>query len=293
MTCGMNKLFLGVVACGGLLLAASWAMAQDKAAPSAEKLAKLLQKYPEADANKDGTLTAEEAKAYLKSKGGAGKGAPGGLGPKGFGDPAQMLKMHPDWDTNKDGTLSEEEINAGRESMRNMTREEMAAKILKLHPEADKDGDGVLSPEEFAAFQKGRPMGPPPPWVGLDRLIEQFDKADLDGNGQLSKEELIKFRQQFGPPGPGGPGMRFGAGGPPMDRPIPEEARAKMLKKHPEADTDKDGKLSDEEMRAFWEQNRGKLGPGQGPPEKAGKGPGEGKGRHGKRAKGNQDAAAQ
>src|SRR5512138_536609 len=99
---GTNKLFLGAVACGGLLLAASWALAQDKADPRAEKLAKVLQKYPEADANKDGTLTAEEAQAYFKSKGKAGKGAPGGPGPKGFGDPAQMLKMHPDWDTNKD-----------------------------------------------------------------------------------------------------------------------------------------------------------------------------------------------
>jgi len=292
----MNRVFLGVVACGGLLLATSWALAQDKAAPSAEKLTRLLQKHPEADANKDGTLTAEEAQAYFKDKGGFGKGGPGGRGPMGFGDPAQMLKMHPDWDTNKDGTLSEDEIKAGREAMRNMTREEMAAQILKQHPEADTDGDGVLSPEEFAAFHKGRPGGPPAaPWAGLDRLIEQFAKADLDGNGQLSKEELIKFRQQFGPP-PGagaGPGMGFGGFGPPDGRPIPEKARAKMLENHPEADTDKDGKLSDAEMKAFWEQNRGKSGLGKGPADKAGKGPGEGKGRHGKGAKAGQDATGQ
>ena len=260
----------------------------------------MLQKHPEADANKDGTLTAEEAKAFFQNKGGRGRGGPGGPGgfggPMGAGDPAHMLKNHPEWDTNKDGTLSEDEIQAGRAAMWNMSKEEIAARILKEHPEADTDGDGKLSPEEFAAFRAKNPMPPfgrpMPPALALDQLIERFDEADLNHDGQLSKEELVKFRQQFGP----GLGMGPGMGGPPMDpAKVPEQARAKILEKHPTADTDKNGKLSDEELKAFWEQNRGKFGPGagKGPGDAPGRGPGEGKGRHGKGPKGDQAPAGQ
>ncbi len=284
----------------GCLLVASTASGQDKAGPPAAKLSKILEKYPDADANKDGTLTAEEARAYLQDKRGPGKGGLGlgkggrGPGPWGMGDPAQMLKMHPEWDTNADGSLSDEEIQAGRSAMWGMSREEVAAKILEKHPEADTDGDGKLSPEEFAAFHRGKPGGPPvAPWAGLDRLIEQFDQADLDGDGQLSKDELIKFRQKCGPVAgaEAGMGPRFGARG---DGPIREQARVRMLENHPEADTDKDGKLSDAELKAFWEQNRGKLGLGKGPADKpAGKGPGEVKGRQGKGPKGGRGTAGQ
>lgn len=293
----MNRRLIRVIgaaaACAALLLVVSWAWGQDKAGPPADKLSKLLQKHPDADANKDGTLTPEEARAYMQSKGTRpGKGGPGGVGGgmMGFGDPAQIIKNHPEWDTNKDGTLTDEEIRAGRAAMWGMNREEMEAKILKEHPEADTNGDGKLSPDEFAALRAkgwvppfGRPM---PPALALDQLIERFAEADLDGNGQLSKEELIKFRQQFGP----GPGVKggFGGFGPPGDRPIPEQARAKILKKHPEADTDKDGTLSEAEAKVFMEQQRGQ---GKGWGVKAGKGPGDGKGRHGKGPKGAEGGA--
>jgi Ca2+-binding EF-hand superfamily protein len=295
----MNGRLIRVVeaaaACAAVLVIVSWAWGQDKAGPSADKLSKILQKYPEADANKDGVLTAEEARAYMQSKGPKpGKGGPGGVGGgmMGLGDPAEVIKNHPDWDTNKDGKLSDEEIRAGRAAMFNMSREEMEAKILKEHPDADTNGDGKLSPEEFAAF-RAKMGGPPfgrgmPPAFALDQLIERFAEADLDGNGQLSKEELVKFRQKLGP-GPGMPGG-FGGFGPPKDRPIPEEARAKILQKHPEADTDKDGKLSDAEAKAFMEQQRGL---GKGPDGKPGKGPGDGKGRHGKGSKGAPGAAGE
>lgn len=288
MTKHVTGWIAAMAACGGLLLVTSLALGQDKGTPSADRLAKLLEKHPEADANKDGTLSADEAKEYFKNKGGFGKGGPGGAGPMAHGDPAQVLKMHPDWDTDKDGKLSEDEMRAGRASFWSGTREEMAAKILKDHPEADTDGDGKLSQEEFAAFRGGRPFGPGPmaPFAGLDRLIEKFADADLDGNGQLSKEELIKFRQQFGPPPGAGPGL---GAGPFRGGPIPEQARSRMLEKHPDADTDKDGKLSDAEVKAFWEKNKGEFGPGKGPADKAGKGPGQGKGRQGKGAKGGQD----
>lgn len=290
----LNGWMVALAAGVGCLLVTSAVFGQGKADPKAAKLSKLLEKHPDADANKDGKLTVEEAEAYLQAKRGPGKGGLGlgmrgpGPGPWGKGDPAQMLKMHPEWDTNGDGALSDEEIEAGRSAMWGMSREEVAAKILEKHPEADTDGDGKLSPEEFAAFHRGRPGGPPvAPWAGLDRLIEQFAEADLDGNGELSKDELIKFRQKFGPPWGAGMGLRLGQFG---DRPIPEQARAKMLENHPEADTDKDGKLSDAEMKTFWEQNRGKLGLGKG--ERAGKGLGEGKGRQGKGARGGQGGGA-
>ncbi|MGQ9650718.1 MAG: EF-hand domain-containing protein [Phycisphaerae bacterium] len=293
----LNGWMVASVAGIGWILVTSAVFGQDKADPKAAKLSKLLEKHPDADANKDGKLTVEEAQAYRQANRGPGKGGLGlgmrgpGPGPWGKGDRAQMFKMHPEWDINGDGTLSDEEIEAGRSAMWGMSREEVAAKIIEKHPEADTDGDGKLSPEEFAAFHGGRPGGPPvAPWAGLDRLIEQFAEADLDGNGQLSKDELIKFRQKFGraPWAGAGLGPRFGR---PGDRPIPEQARAKMLENHPEADTDKDGKLSDAEMKAFWEQNRGKLGLGKG--DKASKGLGEGKGRQGKGARGGQGATGQ
>src|SRR5262245_9246470 len=43
---------------------------------TAERLQKLLQRFPEADANKDGKLSSAEAQAYrAKAAGGAGQGA--------------------------------------------------------------------------------------------------------------------------------------------------------------------------------------------------------------------------
>jgi Ca2+-binding EF-hand superfamily protein len=47
------------------------------------------------------------------------------------------------------------------------------------------------------------------------------------------------------------------------EKPIPDAKQAEMLKRHPEADADKDGKLTREELRKYTAANRGEGGKGQ------------------------------
>ena len=102
-------------------------------------------------------------------------------------------------------------------------RADWQAKILERHPEADTDGDGVLTREEIRAFHQAR----------------RGQYAGASTKGKAPDDRSAKWRHQgrFGPPDP-----------------------ALLLQKHPELDTNKDGVLSDEEMRAARET----LGP-QGP----------------------------
>ncbi len=100
--------------------------------------------------------------------------------------------------------------------------DERKARFLQRHPDADADGDGNLTREEMAAYMKKQGRGP--------------------GSGRGAG------------PGPGaGPGAGAGPGPGPMgwgfDRPDPDQ----ILRDHPGADTNKDGKLDPEEMRAFRE----------------------------------------
>jgi Ca2+-binding EF-hand superfamily protein len=204
----------------GLVGAVAWAA--DEKTPSADKQAKIAQKHPEADANKDGTVTSDEWRQYRDSKKAAGQGAgkPADAGKHGgrTPDPAKLLAAHPELDTNKDGVLSEDEMKAGRE--------------MRMH-----GGPGM----------DGGPAGV------VDMMLARFEKIDTDGNGQLSKEELAAFKAKLierGPAGgfggrPGGPGAEgHGQRG---------DFAASVLQKYPAADTDKDGKLSPEEMKAFQE----------------------------------------
>ncbi len=97
----------------------------------------------------------------------------------------------------------------------------------------DKDGDGKLSGEEVTALREGRQK-------------ELLEKYDADKDGKLNEEETKKMREEnpgrgFGG-GAGGPGGAGGRGG---FQPSPE-----VLKKY---DKDGDGKLSDEERRAYME----------------------------------------
>ncbi len=84
----------GVVA---ILLLASSALLHGQANPSAEQLAKWLKRFPEADANKDGALSIEEALAYRDKVMGARKGSKGNSGSRG-GAPRQF-EVDPRWET--------------------------------------------------------------------------------------------------------------------------------------------------------------------------------------------------
>jgi Ca2+-binding EF-hand superfamily protein len=224
------------VVAAGLIIGIGTAAGQNPSGGGADRQARMLEKHPEADANQDGQISREEWQKYQQSKGGGSKG-PRRFEGKGFGgpvtrpaggpgwgrpDPQMLLERHPELDTNGDGKLSDEEMKAGREKLRQ--------EMMQRH-------------------------GPPAPV--MDALIRNFDKFDADSNGQLSKEELIQAREKMlsGPLGPGfggPPGAGFGGPGGPR-----EGAPAKMLlERHPEADTDKDGKLSDEEIKAFRETTR-------------------------------------
>jgi len=192
-----------------------------------DRSARMLERHPEADTDGDGQLSKEEKRAFFQAKpdqGGEGWGNRQGRwqsrGRYGSLDPAEMLKRHPELDTDKDGVLSEEEMRTAR--------------------------------KRFGRFGPGGgPFQPHPEF--FDWLIEHFAKADLDGNKQLSKEEILKLKEQYAlqhrGPGFGDPG--FGD---------PAQRAERLLKRHPEADTDGDGKLSEAEAQAFREKHppRGK-----------------------------------
>ena len=74
----------------GLALATGLALAADgKAAPKADRLARMLERHPEADTDGDGVLTVEEAKAFFADNPGLGPRGPKGKwggGPGGGSD---------------------------------------------------------------------------------------------------------------------------------------------------------------------------------------------------------------
>lgn len=259
----------------------------------------LLERHPEADTDGDGQLSQEEIQAWRKNQGskqpggafGKGPGPAGPGGPRGFQgrpDPDAILLKNPEADTDGDGKLSPEELRA-------FGRQMFAQQMLARQPELDTDGDGILSDEEMQAGRKK--LGPPPmqqaPPSFFDFILERFDEADLDGNGELSREEIVKMKRAHAAPAPPGFGQRRGpvppAGkGAEGDKPeasakepgagtnqdISPQRRARFLERHPEADKDGDGVLSDAEI----DELRKQMG-GQRPRTQRGPGTGRGAGR--------------
>jgi len=273
-----------LVATGLMFLGGGSAMADDKPIP-ARKQVELMDHHPGIDANGDGVLTATEVDTFFGQQGSTIKGKNDkpmgfrghkgdrrgkGPGRHGYGrpNPDQLLKDHPELDTNQDGRLSREEMRAGRDLVRKERFEKRNRHMLERHPEADVDGNGRLSEEEAQAF--GRKPGGDRHSRGmhgrrpnlLRSLIERFKDVDRDGNGQLSLEELRQAEEESDGPMQGG----FGRKGP---RPFcgkegREGHRARLLERFPEADANGDGTLSDEEMKAHWEQWRSRRRAGHG-----------------------------
>lgn len=248
----------------------------DKAGMMRPDPAKFLANHPDADTNKDGKLSPEEMREYMRAHGDEVR--------------AEIFKNHPELDTNKDGVLSEEEMKAGRAGQD--LRARLAEMVLKRFPEADTDKSGRISPEEMKAFMqthgdqvrsevlKRRPeldtnkdgtlsqdelqaamreAGDSPAAKAriAGVILKRFPEADKDKDGKLSDEELKAFRQEHG-----------------------DEFRTAVLKRFPEADSNADGQLSDDELKTLKEK-RGEEGkvahPGRAKENRPQKKPGTGK----------------
>lgn len=226
----MSKRMWGFVVVGWVCSAAIGA---DKPLP-ADKQAKILERQPDVDANKDGVVTQEEVRAAMAKRQGDAPQGPG-AGPWALlipMEPQEILKADPQADSNGDGRLEPQERRAFADAQRQalekellaenpgidangdgaLTPDEMRAgrqiveqfvgsRVLAAHPETDKDGDGKLSREELRQFQAARSPGGPPdsPAAHVDWLVRNFQKIDRDGSGQVTLEELEAFKAQLAP----------------------------------------------------------------------------------------------
>lgn len=110
-------------------------------------------KFDDADTNKDGSLSKDEAQA---------------MHDKNF---EQM-------DTNKDGTLSKDEMKACAHRMGGAKAKAMHEKQTKAFKGADTDNDGTLTKEEAKK---------------LPRVSKNFDAIDADKDGTLDRDEVHSF----------------------------------------------------------------------------------------------------
>jgi hypothetical protein len=215
-----------------------------------DRQTKLLEQFGDKgiDANKDGSLTCDEVKAFFQAnpqlapwRHGRGPGGP----PRECTDPipqegqARLLGHFADKgiDTNKDGTLTCEEVKA----------------FFQANP-------------QLAPSRHGRGPGGPPrecadpiPQERQAQLLEHFGDKGIDANkdGTLTCDEVKAFFQANPQLAPGPHGR--GPGGPPpvCADPIPQERQAKLLEHFGDKgiDANKDSGLTCDEVKAFFQAN--------------------------------------
>ncbi|MCK6457701.1 MAG: hypothetical protein L6Q92_14370 [Phycisphaerae bacterium] len=177
---------------------------------------------------------------------------------------AQFLTAHPTADADGNGTLSRAEYNAyfAARALSN------PAAVLQQYPDADADHDGVLSANEAAHF------------VGGGMIIMEATECVEGAEGASEKTvqkrvAVFKMRMhedgaapaELPPPPPDTAAIRdwilqniaaepTAADVAAQVRVLEELPNAMMLKHHPEADTDGDGRLSREERRAMMRVDR-------------------------------------
>lgn len=238
------------ISIGTIGLAAAWlivpAWGEDTEQPD-PRGQKILERYPEADTNSDGTLDQAEIRAFFDARRGHGRMGKPGAGARGIGGPGmydgrgpgaphgprrtpeEVFATHPEADTDGDGQLSREEMRAFGETQ----RAQVMADLLAAHPELDTDGDGELSREEhragratIAVFMKANMA---------ERILENHPEADTDGDGTLSEQELDAFREANRPERPHHGVM----------------AVSWMIQNFAQADTNGDGNVTKEELIAL------------------------------------------
>jgi len=189
------------------------------------------------DANKDGVLSDDELKTAMQSRS-MGKGMKG--------------RMMPNIDTDGDGKISETEKAAAQTQFTAKMKEdieknpEMKARLLEKF---DADKDGALSDSELKTAAESRPARP----EGMEKggMRGQMQNIDTDGDGVISDTEKSAATTQMVTK------MK-------TDLETNTEMKTRLIEKF---DADKDGALSDSELKTAAESRpqrppRGEGGPG-------------------------------
>ena len=183
-----------------------------------ELLARLLEKFPEADLDGDGLLAPSEFKQYLQN------------------DP----------ELGKDGIFSwssEHEGDTGQLEFRVIKLEggEVATRLLEKFPEADLDGDGLLAPSEFGQYLHND--------TGLGKAgVFAWSSEHESDTGQL-ESRVVKL-VEADPHDGGDHGEDVEARY--LSRSV-VRALGKILERPQEADPDGDGELTKEERKEFFQ----------------------------------------
>jgi len=156
--------------------------------------AKLLQKHPELDLDRDGTLSDQELKTARETLRNSG-----GLKTVNFKpDPRMfnwMVEHFAELDLDRNTQISREELLRARDQYGAMNRASAAGPeaILKQYPQADTDGDGKLSRDEYKAFMDQNPD------AAKHVFLQRHPEADTNGDGTLSDDEYQAARAKAKP----------------------------------------------------------------------------------------------
>ncbi len=157
--------------------------------------ARLLERYPELDTNRDGVLSDDELRA---ARGRLGRPEVETFRPSPrFFD--WLLERFKEADLDGNGQLSREEVTklrdryAGPPTTRPADGEgaRTGSQVLNRFPEADADGDGQVTPEEFRAYRTQNPGD------ARQTLLQRYPEADTDGDGKVSDEEFNALRERL------------------------------------------------------------------------------------------------